>query len=106
MKSPIDPAMSLVDELLLIRSDGSETRLTIRIGLPVKRGDDWACPCEVAGLEAQYPDITGVNPIQAMSLALRLVRSRLSSVVENVLCLPNDRRPLSVRFVNAWFGAD
>jgi hypothetical protein len=47
MKSPIDPATSLVDELLLIRSDGSESRLTIRIGLPVNRGDDWACPCEI-----------------------------------------------------------
>ena len=106
MKSPIGPEISLATELLLIRADGTETPLTIRIGFPAKHGADWACSCEIAGLESQYPDIYGANSIQALCLALRLVRSRLCSVIGkgDVVCLPDDREPLTEALVNAWFG--
>jgi len=109
MKTPISQSAAFVSELLLIRSDGSETLLTIRIGFPLKRGQGWVCPCEIDGLEPQYVDIHGEDSIQAICLALKVVRSRLSSVINagNTICLPKDRgHPLSVSLVRMLFGVD
>jgi hypothetical protein len=109
MKTPINSSGCLTGHLLLIHGDGAETDLIIRIGMPIRRGGDWASPCEIANLEPQYEDIVGADAVHSICLALKLIRSRLLSLIAkgNNLCLPNDKHhPLSAAFVSSWFGVD
>ena len=109
MKTQISPSAAFSTELLMIRSDGSETHLTICIGFPYKQGQLWLCPCQIDGLEPQYPDMAGDTSIQALCLALKIVRTRLLSVINagHTICLPLDRGyPLDRSFLNMMFGVD
>lgn len=79
-KPRIDSSRSIESAFRIVRADGVEKILTIRIGLPVKRGDAWGCPFEFSG-DRDLPDAPGSNAMQAMCLALRSARSTLCTII-------------------------
>jgi len=64
--------------LLCIRPDGERIEVTVAIGHPYPTGaGDWACPVEIDGLHGRLVDICGIDSLQALCLAIRLVEERL-----------------------------
>ena len=65
----------------LREADGTTIPATIRVGKPYEEADGscWRCPVEVAGYRGRYADIAGVDSLQALCLALALVRTELSN---------------------------
>jgi Domain of unknown function (DUF6968) len=52
-------------------------RVRARVGKPYRISPrEWACPVEIRGFEGRYPDIRGVDSMQALCLATALIRSR------------------------------
>ena len=43
--------------------------------------DEWACPVEILGFEPRYPDAHGGTSLQALCLAIMLVRSRVEDFI-------------------------
>ena len=69
---------------LVHTAGGRKRRITVQIGRPYAIGDEEAaCPVAIVGLVGKLPDIRGADTVQALALALRLVRSLLSTLVEN-----------------------
>ena len=63
-------------------ADGVRRRVTLRVGKPYKRSPrDWACPAEIRGLETRYPDMSGANSMQALCLAVAIVRMRVEDFI-------------------------
>jgi hypothetical protein len=70
--------------LLCIKPSGDRIPVTIRIGKPYPASDvDWACPVALEGLESRLPDIHGVDSLQALMLAQRLVLQLMTGVIED-----------------------
>ena len=82
-KTPIvDPVAT--QELLWVHKDGKEVIITARIGRPYRVDDDaWACPSELYGVENQYADMKGVGSMQALGLAMGLIKMRLGHLLED-----------------------
>ena len=82
MKTPITEPVTSAD--FLLTRPGREARLvTVLIGRPYVVGEHEArCPVELRGLEPQYPDICGTTTLQALCLALTLVRRRLEDALD------------------------
>ena len=62
--------------LVLIGADG-RTPISVRVGRPYAADGGFRCPVQIEGLEPRYADIAGETSLQALCLALRLVRDRL-----------------------------
>lgn len=83
MKSVIDHPIAS-EELVWIRKDGSEVSVIAQIGVPYEIEDfGWACPAELTGVDPQYPDIHGVSSMQAICLAIRLIKTRLGHLLDD-----------------------
>ena len=69
-------------EFMCVRPTGERVTVTVAVGhpYPTKAGD-WACPIEIAGLHGRLKDIIGIDSLQALSLAIRVVRDLLTSFV-------------------------
>lgn len=60
--------------LLGVFPDGKERSISIEIGLPfAASADEWRCPVAVHGLHGRLADIAGMDALQSLTLALRLV---------------------------------
>lgn len=71
-------------ELTWVRPDGSQSPVTAKVGHPyLVAGTEWACPCALDGIDGAYPDIRGEGSLQALSLALGLLRQRLVHVLSD-----------------------
>ena len=82
-KSVIDSPIAK-EELVRIREDGSEVSVIAQIGAPYQIGDvGWACPAELSGVDSQYPDIHGVSSMQAICLAICLIKTRLGHLLDD-----------------------
>jgi hypothetical protein len=67
----------------------------------------WACPVEIRGFEPRYPDMLGVDSVQALSHALAVAHSRIEDFIDKggrVLDV-GDRSEWSRRTLMAAFGA-
>jgi hypothetical protein len=106
-KTPITDPIA-IQELLWVRKDGKAVLITAKIGRPYKVGDGtWACPSELCGFESQYPDLHGVGSMQALGLALELIKMRLDHLLEDGenLCDPEDKKSVfDRRSLDAVFG--
>ena len=106
-KTPITDPIA-VQELLWIRKDGKEVLITAKVGRPYRVDDDtWACPSELCGVEKQYFDISGVGSMQALGLAMGLIKTRLGHLLEDgeSLCYPGDKKSMfDNRCLDAVFG--
>lgn len=67
---------------LCVHPNGSESTVTAKIGTPYPvDGTMWKCAAALEGLDGQYPDIAGEGSMQALGLALRLIRTRLGHAI-------------------------
>jgi hypothetical protein len=106
-KSPIHNPIAK-EELLWVRKDGSEVAVVAQIGMPYQVDEySWACPAELYGVESQYPDMHGASSMQALNLAIRLIRTRLGHLLEDneTLFYPSDKEvKLDTGFLDNVFG--
>jgi hypothetical protein len=71
-------------ELVWIRKDASEVLVIAQLGLPYQVNElSWACPSELKGIDSQYPDIQGGSSMQAICLAIRLIKTRLGHLLDD-----------------------
>jgi hypothetical protein len=101
----VSPIVS--EQFILLRSDGVRTVLVVEIGHPYVVDEiESRCPARIEGLDPQYPDITGESRLQALSLALRLIQTRLEHVIErgDVLKVEDEDKPLDRESLDALFG--
>ena len=62
---------------------GTKRRVTVRVGKPYRiSAHEWACPVELRGHEPRYADLRGVDSVQALCMAISLVRSRLEDFID------------------------
>jgi hypothetical protein len=61
---------------------GGRTNGAIYLGRPYPDEGGWSCPVGLVGLDLRLPDISGINSLQALALALGLIHARLSSWFE------------------------
>ena len=90
------PKIIAAECILLLRSDGTEVTVEAKIGEPYQiSSDSWACPAALEGVDGRYPDIEGASSLQALSLALKLIATRLGHMLEDngQLMYPEDRSP-------------
>jgi hypothetical protein len=88
-------------------SNGARQRVAVRIGKPYSLSPrEWACPVEIRGLEPRYPDIRGVDSLQALCLAISLVRTRLEDFIRDggKILDVEDGSEWGVRELGATFG--
>ena len=91
-----NPKFIASERVLWLQKDGAETTIEARIGEPYQLdAQSWACPACLDGVDGRYPDIVGANSLQALALALGLVKSRLGHLLEagEQLVYPEDRSP-------------
>ena len=70
-------------EFVFLFPDGTKNRVGFRVGRPYSLGDhEWACPCELTGMDGRHPDIHGGSSMQALTLAISLLRRRVQDFVE------------------------
>jgi hypothetical protein len=82
-KSVIDNPIAKV-ELVWIRKDANEVSVIAQIGSPYRIDDlSWACPSELRGVDSQYPDMQGGSSMQAICLAIRLIKTRLGHLLDD-----------------------
>lgn len=87
--------------MLCVLSSGEKKRVSVKIGTPYAEDGAVACPVSLS-LYDPLPDIRGEDSVQALSLALSLVRQLLGYVNEDggqVLHLDGDPIDLDV-----WLG--
>ena len=95
-------------ELRLRPRGGRKKRVRARVGRPYKISSrEWACPVEVRGFESRYPDIRGVDSMQALCLATSLIRMRLEDVLSKGGTIQDidEESEYDLRSVRAAFGA-
>ena len=83
IKSPLDHPIAQ-QHYIWVRPDGSEVAVTAKLGTPyLEEATTWRCPAALEGVDQQYPDIFGEGSMQALGLAIRLIRSRLLATIED-----------------------
>ena len=91
-----NPKFIASESILWLKPDGTETMIEAKIGEPYQiDARSWACPASLEGVDGRYPDRISINSLQALTLALRLVETRLSHLLEDnaQLVHPDDRSP-------------
>jgi len=67
--------------LRFVWPDGRAADVALLVGKPYAEGGDlvdmWRCLCSLEGFEERYVDIAGEDPLQALCLALGLIRRRM-----------------------------
>lgn len=88
-----NPAIIATEEIIWLREDGDEILIQANVGKPYEQVGAWACPAALMGVDGRYPDIVGGSSMQALHLAIRLIRQRLSHLIDagEVLVYRNDR---------------
>ena len=66
-------------QLYALDASGTKTQFRIRIGKPYAEldGERWACPAWLDGLDNRYPDMRGMDSLQAVTLALAFARNMM-----------------------------
>jgi hypothetical protein len=107
-RTPIDETSCVARrDLTCVESDGSELSVRILVGRPYETGHgSWACPVETRGLHDDHPDIIGSDSLQAICLALSLVRMLLEYFIQDggKILDPVDRSEVSPDGLAATFG--
>ena len=71
-------------QVLCVHPSGVRSQVTIQVGRPYLLEDgDAACPVALLGLHDRLHDVHGVDSLQALALALALVRKLLGGFVSN-----------------------
>ena len=71
-------------ELVRVCANGDRVPIVVEIGQPYQTSEgSWRTPVALHGLDGRSPDIYGDDSLQSLCLAVRLVRQRLSSIIED-----------------------
>jgi hypothetical protein len=101
------PGLIASEDMLWLRSDGTEAMISVKICEPYKRDDEsWACPVSLDGIHHRYFDIVGVSSLQALCLAISFVWKQLDHMLDSkgTLVDPVDRTPWDRASLSAIFG--
>jgi hypothetical protein len=93
--------------ILWRKRGGKEVIIQIIVGKPYRVSDDeWKCPVQMDSVDGRYADISGCDSLQSICLALALVRTRLSHLLEDgeTLFFPEGKIPYTKRSLNIDFG--
>lgn len=84
---------------------GRERVVAIRVGKPYRLAKRWACPVD-SGIHGRLPDLRGGDSLQALCLAISLVRALTENFVEKGgrILDPEDRTEWRRREIPAIFG--
>jgi hypothetical protein len=67
-----------------VDADGRPVAIVVAIGMPEQAGDqEWVCPVSVSGFTDGVQPLRAGDPLQALGLAVALVRSLLAGFVES-----------------------
>jgi hypothetical protein len=70
-------------EFVLRSADGEKRCVRVRVGTPYRESAlSWRCPSEIRGFERRYADVAGVDSMQALCLAIALVRFRIEDFID------------------------
>jgi len=98
MTEPTLPATTF----LAVYSDGRRVPVEVRIGVPEPVGHgEWACAVTLTGLYERLAPMHGGDPLQALTLAVGLVRMLLTTFVDTggrLLFESGEEVPLSAYF--------
>lgn len=70
-------------EVIHVRASGERVSIVAEIGHPYQTPDGfWRTPVALHGLDGRLSDICGEDSLQALALAVEMVRRQLASVIE------------------------
>ena len=101
------PTFIASEELVWLKADGGEVKVVARVGIPYKDDEDlYRCPVELDGVDSRYLDIAGQGSMQALCLALSLLATRLTHLLEDGerFVYAADRSPWDASALAATFG--
>lgn len=101
------PKFIASDNLIWVQPDGSESVISINVGLPYQiDSESWACPVELDGVDGRYSDILGESSLQCLCLAIALVAKRLQDLIDHneKLLYSKDRSLFDLQLFNVIFG--
>ena len=87
-------------EVIYVRPNGERIAVTLRIGKPYRASDvDWACPVAAEGLYFKLADIHGIDSLQALALAQKLLLQLMAGAIEDGGSFRNvdDDSPIDIR---------
>lgn len=71
-------------EIFAVSAKGEKQRPRVAVGRPYCVDDvSWACPVQLEGLQNNLCDAVGIDPWQALALAVGLIRQLLGYYVED-----------------------
>jgi hypothetical protein len=80
----LEPKFIAAEEITWLKKDGLPVQVVARVGTPCLTHDGtWRCPAALEGADGRCPDVAGESAMQAMSLAMRLIASRLGHLLED-----------------------
>jgi hypothetical protein len=105
MKAASDWIASL--QLIVVAAEGTERGITAHVGAPYPIPDgSWACAVAIEGLPRRFPDVHGNSSLQALCLAIWLIRKQAEEVIARGgrILDASDRSELSPEVLAAIFG--
>jgi hypothetical protein len=97
-----------VSDLVFISPDGAKRSVTLRVGIPYRVAEaEWACPGELRGFEPRHADVRGGDSMQALCLAIALIRARVEDFMASGgrVADVQDGEEWDMAGVHALFGA-
>ncbi|MES2018468.1 MAG: hypothetical protein V4484_18420 [Pseudomonadota bacterium] len=101
------PTFIAIETIVWLQANNEDVLIQACIGQPYEQDAAWTCPAALIGVDGRYPDIVGDSSMQALQLALRLIRQRLGHLLEagEILAYPADRDSRwDIDSLNAVFG--
>lgn len=85
-------------KLLVQQPNGEKKEIIVKIGTPywVTEGEEAACPVAIEGLHGKLPDVHGVDPYQALELAIQLTQTLVAPSGKQKILWP-DGKPYEVK---------
>jgi hypothetical protein len=78
----VDPIAS--SEIICVSADGRRLRVTAQVGKPYRTPEgEWGCHAALVGLHGSLGPVRGEDSLQALSLAISLLRQLLSAFVQD-----------------------
>lgn len=99
--------VAATQEFIWLKGDGTEVPVQAMVGVPYPDGDDWGCPAALHGVDGRYRDIFGISGLQAMCLAMKLIRTQLVHLLgqgETLLYVSEGRERVGVEDMATLFG--
>ena len=93
-------------DIVSVGEDGDRHPMTVEIGRPYRVGEDFACHVALRGLHDYMPPAMGCDQMQALILALSLIRANLKVLREKgyKILFPDDTEE-NIDVDEIWFSS-